>query len=64
MEKKYSLWIAIHESCSRVSAEKVKDTNSLKEVEKWMLKSWYNLASFYRPEEEINAEYLQTFNEY
>jgi hypothetical protein len=42
-------------------AYKVKDTNSTKEIDKHMAQCWMNAASFYREEEELNAEYLQTF---
>ena len=59
---KYSLWYFDHESPYTVTAIKVKDTNSVKEVEKHMEKNWYNGASFYRPEDELNADYLQTFS--
>ena len=59
---KYSLWKLDHESPYRVSALKVKNTNSDKEVDEWMEKNWdTNVASFYREEEELNADYLQTF---
>lgn len=58
---KYSLWYIDHESECRVSAQKHKDTNSTKEVKKWEDSSYFKVASFYRPEEEINADYLQTF---
>jgi hypothetical protein len=51
-----------HESIYTVMAVKVRDTNSSKEVDKWLEKSWYNAASFYREEDELNADYLQTFN--
>lgn len=60
--KKYSLWTIEHESIYTVMAYKIKDTNSSKEVDQWQEKSFYNVASFYREEDEINAEYLQTFN--
>jgi hypothetical protein len=59
---KYSLWTMDHESIYTVMAVKVRDTNSSKEVDKWLEKSWYNAASFYREEDELNADYLQTFN--
>jgi hypothetical protein len=59
---KYSLWTLEHESIYTVTAYKVKDTNSSKEVEKWQEKNWFNAASFYRPETELNAQYLQTFS--
>jgi len=60
---KYSLWELVHESTSTVRAYKEKDTNSSKETDAWMSKSFYNAASFYREEDELNAEYLQTFQE-
>lgn len=61
---KYSLWVLDHESGHGYSvyAEKVKDTNSIKEVDEWIEKG--NSASFYREEDEINAMYLQLFEEY
>jgi len=58
---KYSLWKFYHESAHLVMAYKVKDTNSTKEIDKHMEKSWMNTASFFREEEELNADYLQTF---
>jgi hypothetical protein len=58
---KYSLWKLEHESSYIVTAYKVKDTNSEKEVDSWMDKSWKNAASLYREEKELNADYLQTF---
>jgi hypothetical protein len=58
----YSLWKIEHLDSSNVIAWKVKDTNSGKEADRWMEDSWMNVASHYRKEEEINAEYLQTFN--
>lgn len=57
--KKYSLWTFDHCSVSTVYAYKVKDTNSTKEVDKWMDGRWQG-ASFYRSEKELPAEYLQT----
>jgi hypothetical protein len=42
-------------------AYKIKDTNSTKEIDKHMAQSWMNAASFFREEEELNADYLQTF---
>jgi hypothetical protein len=44
-----------------VMAYKIKDTNSTKEIDEHMAKSWMNAASFFKEEEELNAEYLQTF---
>ena len=63
-EKKYSLWIIEHESVYSVRAYKVKDTNSSKEVDNWQEESTSKVASFYRPEEEVNAQYLQTFSDW
>jgi hypothetical protein len=60
---KYSLWVLDHESIYHVTAYKVKDTNSTKEVDSWTNKDCENVASFYRDEEEINAAYLQIFQE-
>lgn len=62
--KKYSLWIIEHESIYTAMAYKVKDTNSSKEVDKWLEKDYNNAASFYRETKEINANYLQTFENY
>lgn len=59
--KKYSLWKIEHESIYVVMAYKIKDTNSVKEVDKWINENYYNAASFFRKESEINANYLQTF---
>jgi hypothetical protein len=59
--KKYSLWKLEHESCYIVNAVKVKDTNNEKEVDKWMDKNWLNAASYYKEEKEINANYIQLF---
>jgi hypothetical protein len=58
---KYSLWKLYHESAHLVMAYKVKDTNSTKEIDEHMAQCWMNAASFFREEEELNAEYLQTF---
>lgn len=58
---KYSLWKLDHESIYTVRAYKVKDTSSSKEVDKWIEKSCSNAASFFREENEVNAAYLQTF---
>ena len=57
----YSLWKLEYESIYRVNAIKVKDTNSDKEVDEWIADGWLQVASFYREEDELNAEYLQTF---
>jgi hypothetical protein len=59
---KYSLWTLDHESIYTVVAYKVKNTNSQTEVDQWLEKDFFNAASFYREEQEINAQYLQTFN--
>ncbi len=45
-------------------AYKVKDTNSSKEVNKWLDESLDNGASFYREENEVNANYIQLFQNY
>lgn len=58
---KYSLWRLYHESIYIVDAVKIKDTNSEKEVDEWIEESFNNVASFYREEDELNAQYLQTF---
>jgi hypothetical protein len=60
---KYSLWSLDHESVSSVRALKVKDTNSAKEVEKFQREHTFGGASYYREEDEVNAEYLQLFND-
>lgn len=62
--KKYTLWELDHESEYIVTAYKVKDTNSSNEVDEWIAANWYNAASFYRPETELNANYIQLFPEY
>ena len=62
--KKYSLWTIEHESMYMVMAYKVKDTNSSKEVDKWLDESLDNGASFYREENEVNANYIQLFQNY
>lgn len=58
---KYSLWKIEHENNFSVTAYKIKDTNSSKEVENWLKNDFENVASFFREEKELNAEYLQTF---
>lgn len=60
---KYSLWQLEHESIYTVIAYKIKDTNSTKVVDKWINENYNNGASFYREESQINAEYLQLFQE-
>lgn len=62
--KKYTLWELEHESIYIVRAYKVKDTNSSKEVDKWLNNSLNNGASFFREEKELNANYLQLFQNY
>jgi hypothetical protein len=62
--KKYSLWTIEHESIYMVMAYKVKDTNSSKKVDKWLDESLDNGASFYREENEVNANYIQLFQNY
>ena len=58
---KYSLWTLNHESIYICYAEKVKDTNSSKVVEKWMEEG--GEASFFREENELNADYVQFFTQ-
>jgi len=58
---KYSLWALDHESIYSVRAYKVKDTSSSKEVQKWIDEDTDHAASFFREENEVNAAYLQTF---
>lgn len=60
---KYSLWNLSHDSIYRCEAIKVKDTNSEKEVDEWMAENWLNGASFFREEQELNAEFIQFFQE-
>ena len=60
---KYSLWQLEHESIYTVIAYKIKNTNSTKVVNKWINENYNNGASFYREESEINADYLQLFQE-
>jgi hypothetical protein len=62
--KKYSLWTIEHESIYVVMAYKIKDTNSSTEVDRWIDEDCDHVASFYRDEHEINANYLQTFQNY
>jgi hypothetical protein len=59
---KYSLWKLETESVYRINAVKVRDTNSSKEVDKWINQDFDNVASFYREESEVNADHLQTFS--
>jgi hypothetical protein len=63
LHMKYTLWKLEHESPYMVTAYKVKDTNSSKEVDNWMGKNWLNAASLYHEENEVNANYLQLFQE-
>lgn len=58
--KKYSIWRIVHESVYTVTLEKVKDTNSEHEVDR-INDGWNFTASFFRTEETINADYVQTF---
>lgn len=62
-KKTYSLWRLKHISVYVVMAVKVRDTNSSAEVERWVNKDYYNAASFYREEDELNANYLQLFED-
>jgi hypothetical protein len=59
---KYSLWTLEALNCYTVMAYKRKDTNSASVVDKWIDKDSNNAGSFYRQEDEINAMYLQTFD--
>ena len=59
---KFSLWILKHESVYVVTAFKVKDTNSTREIDKHIAEKNSNVASMYREEKEINTKYLQIFN--
>lgn len=61
--KKYTLWKIEHESCYTVTAYKVKDTNSSNEVDRWVEQDWNNAASFFREENELNANYINFFQE-
>ena len=64
-QKKYSLWVYEHESIYIVTAHKVKDTNSDKEVDRWVEEDpFYHAASLYRECNEINAAYLNPFQNY
>lgn len=58
---KYSIWSIEHESVYTVMAYKIKDTNSSKELEKYESEGYS--TSFYRKENELNAMYIQFFNE-
>jgi len=58
---KYSLWILEAESIYTTTAIKARDTNSDKEVANWIDKSEDHVASHYREETELNANYLQIF---
>jgi hypothetical protein len=60
---KYSIWELDHESVWSCRAYKVKDTNSGRELDRILSESPWLVASFYREEEELNAEYLQIFQE-
>ena len=61
MTPKYSIWKIVHESFHTVTAFKFKDTNSIKELEKYQRMGF--ATSYYYDCPEINAERLQTFNE-
>jgi len=58
---KYSLWKLDHASIYTCYVDKIKDTNSSSEVDKWMNKG--GAASFYREEDNLNADYVQLFQE-
>ena len=58
---KYSLWTLDHESIYTIRAYKIKDTSSTREVQKWIDEDTDHAASFFREENEVNAAYLQTF---
>jgi len=67
---KYSLWIVEHETIYEDIAYKIKDTNSVDEVNKWIknnhlsiygLNYKYKVASRYLDQIELNADYLQQF---
>jgi hypothetical protein len=57
-KKAYSLWTFEHESFCFVSATKVKDTNSWKEVVDWVSNPEHG-ATYYIDREYMNAEHLQ-----
>jgi len=57
---KYSIWEIVHESIYIVNLVKKEDTNSDSRVDK-MNDGVKFAASFYREEDEINAEYVQCF---
>jgi len=57
---KYSIWEIVHESIYTVNLVKKEDTNSESRVDK-MNDGFKFVASFYREESEINAEYVQCF---
>ena len=60
---KYSIWSIEHESVYHCTAYKVKDVNSGKELDRILAKNPWLVGSFYREEDELNAQYLQTFQE-
>lgn len=60
---RYSLWTIEHESTSLVMAYKEKDTDSNEDIDKWLKQSYFHGASFYRPESELPADYLQLFED-
>ena len=51
----------MHESVYTVTAFKVRDTNSEREIDKWISADWLNAASMYRDAEEVNAQHIQLF---
>ncbi len=57
---KYSIWEIVHESIYTVNLVKKEDTNSESRVDN-MNDGVKFAASFYREEDEINAEYVQCF---
>lgn len=57
---KYSIWEIVHESIYTVNLVKKEDTNSHSRVDK-MNDGVQFVASFYREEDEINAQYVQCF---
>ena len=60
---RYSLWTIEHESCSLVMAVKERDTNNEKDIDRWIRESYFHGASFFRPEKEVPADYLQLFED-
>lgn len=60
---KYSLWTIEHESISLVMAHKERDTDYDKDIDNWLKQSYFHAASFYRPEEQLPADYVQFFED-